>query len=179
MKTILLSLATLITATMGTIAEEVEFRLVTLQGGTLSDDRIKELLSDSGLGLEHCHLVPVEAGKLSFDETREVQYPTEYSKEGVVVKKESQKLGTAISGKVVRNGEYRSLEFTFRYADKKGDKVVKIQDALPVVMPIFNVVTASAEWVIKDGDNAWFLSPLPNHGKKPLQYIALRLTPAA
>ena len=176
MKATLLALATLIATTMGIIAEEVEFRLITLQGENLSDDRIKELLPDSGLGLEHRYLVPVEAGKLSFDDTREVQYPTEYSNKGVVVKKESKKLGTTISGKVVRNGGYRYLAFNFRYSSKVGDNVVKVQDGLAVVSPMFNTVANSGKWVIKDGDNAWYLIPLPNQGKEPVRYICLLYT---
>ncbi len=175
MKTILLSLATLINVTMGILAEEVEFRLVTLRGAGLSDERIQELLSDGGLGLEHRQLVVVKEGELSFDDTEEVQYPTEFSREGVVSARDVKKLGTLISGNFVREGEWQSLALEFSYSVKTGDQVYESQDGKSFVMPLFHSVSTSGERMIKDGDKTWHLMRLPTGDEKVAKYLAFRI----
>ena len=175
MKTTLLSLACLITATIGSYADVVEFRLVTLEGAGLPEERIKALLSEGDLGFEHRKLVAVEEGKLSFDDTQAFEYATEFSAVGTVLAKEVKKMGTTISGTVVRNGNAKSLEFTFGFVDKTGEHVNKFDGGLRIVTPVFSSINTSAVWIIKDGDNQWYLTQIPNRDEDSKKYLAIRM----
>jgi hypothetical protein len=175
MKKTILSLVSILAITLGANAEQVEFRLLTLRGEIISDKRIKDLLLDGGLGLEQCYIVTIKEGRFTFDDTREIRYPTEFSKDGVVTKKGIIKLGATIVGKATRTGSVRSLDFDLNYCEKKGDQVNTFRDGVAFVTPVFTKFGVSSKWVSEKEDDSWTIMKISNPDETVNQYLTFRL----